>query len=158
MKNYKIVFGSLREIIRKRKTLTFEEAKQRSDYKFILNGIENLIEDIRNNCMKGLYEDGDGYMGVAVLEIGYIDIEVNIYTYAQCAIGADPCDQRPLINYFVCIKRGESKADWESDGYLEYEPKVNWKANNWKEQLEKDMFEALNEYVNNTDYSYNKPN
>lgn len=108
--------------------------------------------------MKDLYENGDGYMGVAVLETGYIDIEVNIYTHAQCVIGADPCDQRPLISYFVCIKRGDSKDDWESDGYLDRDPNINWMADDWKEQLEKDMFEALNEYVINTEYSYNKPN
>lgn len=52
--------------------MTFEKAKQRNDYKFSLNGIENLIEDIRNNCMKNLYENGDGYRGVAVLEIGCV--------------------------------------------------------------------------------------
>lgn len=160
LKHYNIIFGNrLREIIEKRQAnITFEEAKQRSDYKFILNGIENLIEDIRNNRMKDLYENGDGHIGTAILEIGYIDIEVNIYTYAQCVIGADPYDQKPLIEYFVCIKRGESKDDWESDGYLDYDPNVDWMADNWKEQLEKDMFEALNEYVNNTAYSYNRPN
>lgn len=32
--------------------MTFEEAKQRSDYNFALNGIESDIEDIRNNYMK----------------------------------------------------------------------------------------------------------
>lgn len=40
--------------------MTFEEAKLRNDYKFTLNEIETLIEDIRNNCMKGLEENGDG--------------------------------------------------------------------------------------------------
>ena len=32
--------------------MTFEEARQRSDYSFALNGIESDIEDIRNNYMK----------------------------------------------------------------------------------------------------------
>lgn len=39
--------------------MTFEEARQKSDYNFALNGIENDIEDIRNNYMKSLYEYGD---------------------------------------------------------------------------------------------------
>lgn len=62
------------------KTMTFEEARQRSDYNFALNGIENDIEDIRNNYMKGLYESGDPERGIAILEIGYVDIEVNLMT------------------------------------------------------------------------------
>ena len=37
--------------------MTFEEARQRSDYSFALNGIESDIEDIRNNYMKRLYEN-----------------------------------------------------------------------------------------------------
>lgn len=31
--------------------MTFEEAKQRNDYKYMLNGIEDCIEKIRNNWM-----------------------------------------------------------------------------------------------------------
>ena len=45
--------------------MKFSEAKQRKDYKFTLNEIEDLIEDIRNNYMKNLYENGDGYRGAA---------------------------------------------------------------------------------------------
>lgn len=138
--------------------MTFEEAKQRNDYKFSLNGIENLIEDIRNNCMKNLYENGDGYRGAAVLEIGYVDVEVNIYSYRQCILNADPEDQTPLIDYFTCLKRGENNDDWESAGYLDYSLNVDWNANNWEEQLEKDMFKALNEYVKANGYSYDYAN
>ena len=39
--------------------MTFEEAKHRNDYRFRLNGIEDLIDDIRNNCMKGLYPENE---------------------------------------------------------------------------------------------------
>lgn len=45
--------------------MTLEVAKQRADYKFTLNGIENLIGDIRNNYMQNLFENGSGYMGVS---------------------------------------------------------------------------------------------
>lgn len=61
--------------------MTFEEAKKRPDYKFVLNGIESDIEDIRNNYMKRLYENGDPERGIAILEIGYVDIEVNLMTW-----------------------------------------------------------------------------
>ena len=60
--------------------MKFSEAKQRKDYKFTLNEIEDLIEDIRNNYMKNLYENGDGYRVAVVLEIGYVAVEVKIYT------------------------------------------------------------------------------
>ena len=49
--------------------MKFSEAKQRKDYKFTLNEIEDLIEDIRNNYMKNLYENGDGYDGAAIYDI-----------------------------------------------------------------------------------------
>lgn len=138
--------------------MTFEEARRRSDYKFTLNEIESLIDDIRSNYMKGLEENGDGYRGAAVLEIGYVDIEVNIYTYAQCVINADPEDHTPLIDYFTCLKHGDKDEDWESDGYLDYSLNVDWNSNNWKEQLERDMFKALDMYVKASDYSYDHAN
>ena len=138
--------------------MTFEEAKQRSDYKFTLNGIELLIDDIRNNYMKELYEDGDGYKGVAVLEIGYVDVEVNIYSYCQCVLDADSEDKTPLIDYFTCLKHGEHNDDWSSDGYLDYSLNVDWNADDWREQLERDMFIALDEYVRANNHSYDHAN
>ena len=138
--------------------MTFEEAKEREDYSFSLNEVENLIEDIRNNYMKDLYENGDGYRGAAVLEIGYVDIELNIYTYGQCILGASSKNKTPLLDYFTCLKHGTADDDWESDGYIDYSLNVDWKADNWKEQLEKDMFTALDCYVKNNDYSYDHAN
>lgn len=138
--------------------MTFEEAKERKDYKFTLNEIENVIDDIRNNYMNGLEENGDGYRGAAVLEIGYVDIEVNIYTYAQCVINANSEDHTPLIDYFTCLKQGDNDDDWCSDRYLDYSLNVDWNAYNWREQLEKDMFNALDMYVKNNGYSYDKAN
>lgn len=77
--------------------MKFSEAKQRNDYRFTLNEIENIIGDIRNNCMKNLYENGDGYRGVAVLEIGYVDVEVNIYTEEQVARSDDQMGIKLLL-------------------------------------------------------------
>ena len=82
--------------------------------------------------MKGLSENGDGYREAAVLEIGYVDVEVNIYTYAQCVMNADTEDQTPLIDYFTCSQHGENKDDWSSDGYLDYSLNVDWNAENWR--------------------------
>ena len=81
--------------------MTFEEAKKRPDYKFVLNGIENDIEDIRNNYMKSLYEYGDPERGIAILQLGYVDVEVNLMTYEQS--GKHPGDKRPIIDYFSVL-------------------------------------------------------
>jgi hypothetical protein len=139
--------------------MTFEEARQRKDYKFSLNGMEELINDIRNNYLKDFEEDGDGCRGAAVLEIGYVDVELNIYTVGQCWYpGRDPEDKTPNLSYFTCLKHGESSDDWSSDDVLDYKINVDWNADNWKEQLETDMFKALNGYVENNGYSYDHAN
>ena len=95
--------------------MTFEEAKKRPDYKFVLNGIESDIEDIRNNYMKRLYENGDPERGIAILEIGYVDIEVNLMTYEQ--VGEHPGDKRPIINYFSCLAY-EELSNYVSDDFI----------------------------------------
>ena len=138
--------------------MTFEEAKRRDDYRFRLNGIENLIDNIRNNCMEGLYPENEPYLSEAVLEIGYMDVEVNIYAYCQCSEKADPDDQRPAIDYFTCIKTGDSDYAWDLGEYLNRDVRVNWNADDWVEQLERDMFEALDEYVDMKGYSYDHVN
>lgn len=139
--------------------MTLEVAKQRADYKFTLNGIENLIGDIWNNYMQNLFENGNGYMGVAILEIGYVDVEVNIYTEEQVARSNDQAGNKaPVIDYFACLKHGSGDDEWESDGYLDYSLNVDWNAVDWKEQLEKDMFNALNRYVAEHGYHYDQPN
>lgn len=138
--------------------MTYEEAKQRTDYKFTLNGIETLIEDIRNNYMGDMYENGDIHMGVAVLEVGCVDIEVNIATEEQVARNGDKIGNKsPVIDYFTCKKYGKGPYDWESDQYLDYNLNVDWSSNNWDDQLEKDMFKALDDYVTNNDLSYDIP-
>lgn len=139
--------------------MKFSEAKKRKDYKFTLNEVETVVEDIRNNCMKNLYENGDGYRGAAVLEIGYVDVEVNIYTEEQLARSDKQVGNKaPVIDYFTCLKHGDSEDDWASDSYLDYNLKVNWNADNWREQLERDMFTALDMYVKANNYSYDHAN
>lgn len=136
--------------------MTLEQAKLRNDYKFNTDEIERDLTEIRNNYMESLYENGDPIRGAAVLEIGHVDIEVNISTYEQC--GIEDKGKIPMIDYFACLKRGETDDSWDSDGYLDYSINVNWNACDWKEQLEKDMFCALDMYVQKNGYSYDKPN
>lgn len=138
--------------------MTFEEAKKRKDYEFCLNNITDLIKQIRNNYMEDLEENSDPYQGIATLIIGYVDIEVNLFTREQCIQGANKGDRRPVIDYFVCVKWGEGDNDWESDNYLDHSLYVDWNADDWQEQLEKDMFCALDRYVIANGYSYDHPN
>lgn len=137
--------------------MNFEDARKRNDYKFIPNGIEKIIDEIRNGCMKDLEENGDGYRGVAVLIIGYVDIELNVHTCAQCGLG-NSNNKTPVFGYFTCLKHGDSNNDWESDDYIDYDVKVDWNSNGWLEQLEKDMFTALDVYVDSYGYRYDLPN
>lgn len=133
--------------------MLLEEAKQRSDYKFTLNGIENCIDGIRHNWMEDMLENGDPYRGIVVMEVGFVDIEVNIFTEEQ--IGNTSGGKVPVIGYFVCLK---GKKEWRSDDYVDWDIQVDWKASNWVELLEKDMFAALDKYVTDKGYSYDKAN
>ena len=84
---------------RKGKKITFEEAKQRADYSFTLNGIEDLIPGIRKNWMEAMDEDSVPYNGCAVLTIGYVDIEVNIHTEEQISrYGEEVGNKTPLTD------------------------------------------------------------
>lgn len=136
--------------------MKLSEAKLRNDYHFTCVEISKYIDEIRNNKMVSLYENGDPLRGVAVLEIGYIDIEVNITTFEQ--VGITEKGNAPLFNYFICLKHGDNDNDWESEDYLEYEINVNFKDDNWKEQLESDMFNSLCLCVNEYGYSFDSPN
>lgn len=44
------------------------------------------------------------------------------------------------------------------NNYLDYQLKVNWNADDWVEQLERDMFKALDKFVNKKGYSYDHAN
>lgn len=139
--------------------LTFEQAKKREDYSFTLNELPSLIDDLRHDYMSATCENGDPYRGAAVLEIGYVDIELNITTYEQTgAITGFSDDKRPILGYFVCIKQGEKNDDWVSDDYTDNDIHINWHSEEWQDELERDMFFALNEYVIKHHLSYDEPN
>lgn len=139
--------------------LTFEQAKKRKDYSFTLNELPSLIDDLRHGYMSATCENGDPYRGAAVLEIGHVDVELNITTYEQTGtITGFSEDKRPILGYFVCIKQGERDNDWVSDNYIDNDIHINWHADDWQEVLEKDMFLALNEYVIKHHLSYDEPN
>lgn len=141
--------------------MTFAEAKARADYKFRLCGVNDFIHDLRTREFMNWteYDKRDGYFnyGTAVLEIGYVDIELNIN--AMCESEAYGYINQPDPCYFVCIKGYNN--DWCDAGYLDdfgYEVSVNWWADDWVEQLERDMFENLMKAVKEFDLKIDEPN
>lgn len=131
--------------------MTFEEAKQRPDYRFRLTGIQLLIRDIREEHLEINLDNGP-LIGKAVLEIGYVDIEVNI---SVLGMFNEIPTYKPTIEYFTCLK---TENDWEPIEYIGTGADVDWWSNRWKEELEEDMFLALNEYVESAGLSYDEPN
>lgn len=146
--------------------MTIEEARKRNDYKFKIDTttadrellIKSMTYSQHEAEFKERYEDAGPDRGVAVLEVGYIDIELNLTAY-----GAE---------YFICVntgRNGDPIYDWESVGYVDdlfygvadSEWKyvdVDFDAENWRKLLERDMFETLNHVVEQTQWTYDSPN
>ena len=131
--------------------MTFEEAKQRPDYRFRLTGIQLLIRDIREEHLEINLDNGP-LIGKAVLEIGYVDIEVNI---SVLGMFNEIPTYKPTIEYFTCLK---TENDWEPIEYIGTGADVDWWSNRWKEELEKDMFLVLDTFVRLGMLNYNRPN
>ena len=140
--------------------MDLETAKARRDYRFVLNALDEgsaVLGDLRNGVMTYLTERSEPFIAAAMLEIGYLDIELNIYSEAQVTTLPEKKDDlSPVLDYFVCVK--DEHGDWVNDGYLEHPVAVDWNAEDWKEQLEQDMFGALDIYAKEKGYSYDGPN
>lgn len=141
--------------------MTFAEAKARNDYKFRLNGVQTFLHDLKTGEFMNWTEldKRDGYFnyGMAVLEIGNVDIELNIN--AMCSDDGYDYINQPDPCYFACVKG--YNGDWCDAGYLDnfgYEVSVNWWADDWVEQLERDMFENLIKAVKEFDLKVDEPN
>ncbi len=139
--------------------LDFQSAKCREDYRFFC-----MREDIRDEIIAGHMDRVTDYgvlIGEAVLEIGNIDIEINISTPEQEDADKEG-DDSPCIDYFCCAFDGE---EWWEDGYLldhflsdNCKVDVDWAADNWRELLERDMFDTLVWYANMRGLSFDEPN
>lgn len=95
--------------------------------------------------------------GLAVLEMGYLDIELNI-----CLSDKEGIDLEPA--YYICKKCGENYNDWEDVGYAdevlppeECAPDVDWTVD-YKVQLREDMERVLNLYAEKTGLYFDRPN
>lgn len=104
-------------------------------------------------CLIEGNKDEPEYRAIAILENGYVDIEVNFYINE---------DFEPVIDFFVCCKYGDTECDWYSDDWYiditnDDSIKTDFNKDDWKEQLEKEMFEKLSKYCEVQGYDYTKP-
>ena len=139
--------------------MDLKTAKARKDYRVLLHEVENpqVLADLRNGSMDSLSGAAEPYIGAAVLEVGYLDIELNIFSKAQVTTrGGKARDLSPVLDYFVCVK--DEQGDWANDGYLERPVTMDWTVANWQEQLEAALFAALDAYATAKGYTYDGPN
>ena len=140
-------------------------AKKSVDYIFRAE----LVEHCRNELIAGEFDAWDDYhsakdgrfeLGTALLELGWCDIELNINSAVD---GHGRFINKIAPAYFICLKgkTEEGDEDWSPAGYIDdfgYKVCVDWGADNWKEQLEKDMFENLMKAVKRFDIKIDEPN
>lgn len=125
-------------------------------------------DDVRALVTGKMYDDIDkDYFEtqrcLAILEIGYLDIELNI-----CRSYDDDQDLRPA--YFICKKcRDDDDPDgmweyWEGEGYAdevlphnEGVPNIDWSVD-YKYQLREDMERVLKLYAEKAGLYFDKPN
>ena len=116
--------------------------KLRKDYKYSdTKVVEYWIEEIREGKVD---LTGDYVWGAAVLEIGNFSIELNITPLEENG-------EEIEAEYFICsycMDEINNSKDWHSLEYLDYrKPKVDWFAEDWRFQLEKDMANAFVEFM-----------
>lgn len=141
--------------------MTLSEAKKRPDYRFVSDGIDIYIDEIRHGKFKiHDEENGEHIWGCAVLEIGYVDIELNLESGTEDKSGKLINDVYP--SYYVCVKYGDGPLDWDSVsiGYVDdkYPVQVDFCKADWEEQLERDMFEKLMYVVKDYGLHIDEPN
>lgn len=116
------------------------------------NGIgENLRQELAAGKLTGPNAVNASWCelrGIAMLELGFLDIELNINT-ADTELEGDSAETEPVCDYFICVKSGPNVTDWESFGYADDyigdagTAHVDWSAENWEELLFADMLKSL---------------
>jgi hypothetical protein len=123
----------------------------------------NIPDELRGQIIAGkldaetskaaFFED---LRGVAMLELGFVDIELNVET-GEWRKDGDECE--PFLNYFVCVRR-TTEVNGFDDGWESYEyadlclseddakANIDWSDENWRELLFRDMLDSLLKFVN----------
>lgn len=118
---------------------------------------EDLRKELATGKLTGVHANTAKYhefRGIAMLEIGNLDIELNI----NCDVDDDSDAEivTAFPDYFICVKSvdpndpdGTVIPDWESYGYADDyigdsgTAHVDWSAENWEELLFTDMLKSL---------------
>lgn len=136
--------------------------RKSSLYYFSVNDLndEDLRKQIKAGWLDNFIANGDPIRGAAVLEIGHLDVEVNIYARCQTSILLEEQDDKTAdVSLFTCVKHGEDDDSWESDDYItnDFSREIDWLASDWEEQLEYYMFCELEKYRKSKGLDYAKP-
>lgn len=129
--------------------MTFEQAKQRSDYKFHCKLVDYYLQEIRNGKVN---IPGNYAWGIAGIQFNGWMNELNFTPMDY----EDPLpeeererDDTVCLDYFWLCE-DENYSGWRSIGYAEpdeYPVEVDWTREDWPEQLERDMFEKLQKFI-----------
>lgn len=126
----------------------------------------DIDEELRKELAEGRLKGGDALAashhelrGIAMLELGYLDIELNINSLEEEEDDIE--EATPTLDYFICVKHGDDRDDWESYGYADDyigdagQAHVDWAAENWKELLFADMLNSLVLFANTMRVKHN---
>lgn len=130
-------------------------------YKFNCSYLDTYRNEIINRKLENVNEEnGFAAWGVAVLEMEWIDIELNlsaVYSEAD-----ETYTSEPDLSYFICLRGLDNFncPDWISAGYIDhlFPVTVDFAADDWKEKLEKEMYDVLQKVIEKYGFKTNEPN
>ena len=141
--------------------MDYQSARARSDYRYAPMR-SKIRDEIVSGEMKYLAGVEEPIIAEAVLEIGYVDLEVNVTTPEISSFEPKPGDLTPIVEYFCCVK---GKDEWWMDGYIadnvasnNCNVDVDFSKDDWQEQLERDMFDTIVWYADIRGFSFDHPN
>lgn len=131
--------------------MTLNEAKKRTDYIYSCCKATRYINGIRNNNIRILKANDKPISDCASLQIGCYKITLNMAIYEQfdCVKNA----KRPVLFYEIFQKPYSDSDNWKP--HFQFGPcEIDWNSKDWMKQLETDLFNTLNAFlqVNNLDY------
>ena len=146
--------------------MKMSELKKRPDYSFRADPayLQILRSGVFPDFTEYDAENGRFEKAVAMLEIGYLDIEMNVST--ESSEDGSGYLNKAYPSYFLCAKGdpGPGASDdwkWAEIGYLDdlgYDTEVDWNAENWEKLLEKDMLRKMCAFAKKCGLSFDEPN
>lgn len=96
---------------------------------------------------------------LAVIEFPCVDIELEMWTAGGYYFDEATADDDEIsLAYVVCKKFGDGAYDWDTDDFVQKHITVDFSSPTWEDELEQDMLETLDKYVEEHGYSYTEVN